>query len=307
MSGVGKNSKFISGSDIAGLVGLPFLIVAALLLPPRVWTRLGRAVAPLAKSQLSDPPAAIDRSIAQALKSDFGSRSPALEMIGNEIARHLLIMRAGSPFDGAIRTELSGAEHLDAALAAGKGVVLWDSQFYFANVATKLALARAGYDLHHMSSPSHGVSETSVGKALLNPIWVASETKNLAERVVVSYANPRPAMTRLAACLAAGKIVSVSVRETSRKPAAVPFFDRQLRLGPGAVALANKADAALIPVFTLQKKPGVFVATLEAPIRIAPGLGRHEATVVAAAEYAKRLEPYVAHAPGQWQAWRLEP
>ncbi len=309
MGGNENGSPFISTSDIFGLAGLPFLIVAALLLSPRIWARVGRTFAPLAMSRSSRQRNSFDQSVRCALHTageaqaaDIGS--PTLEMTGNEIARHLLIMRARSPFDGAIKTKIVGTGHLDAAIAAGRGVVLWDSQFYFANVATKLALARAGYALHHMSSPSHGVSDTKVGRALLNPIWVGSETKNLAERVVVSYKNPRPAMTRLSTCLAAGKIVSVSVREAARKPAMVPFLDRQLSLGPGAVALAYKADAALIPVFTVQERTGEFVTTLEAPIEISPGLDRHAATFAAAGEYAKRLERHVAQAPGQWQGWR---
>jgi lauroyl/myristoyl acyltransferase len=294
----------ISGSDIAGLLGLPPLILAALILPPTIWTRLGRSVASLAKPFLGHSIERLDQAIGEALSPGEAPESVALDLVGNEIARHLLTMRTLSPFDGSIRTDVIGSEHLSEALRRGKGAVIWDSQFYFANVATKLGLKRAGFDLFHMSSPSHGVSDTSFGRRLLNPIWVGAEAKNLAERIVVSYSNPRRAMALLSQHLVDGKIVSVSVRATSVKPATAPFLNRELRLGPGAVALAHRAGAPLIPVFTVQTEPGNYTTTVEAPLDLPVGIGRHEATSEAARLYAVRLAPYVRAYPGQWQGWR---
>ena len=59
---------------------------------------------------------------------------------------------------------------------------------------------------------------------------------------------------------------------------------------------------ALVPLFTVADGDARIVVTAEAPIPIGGG-GRRDAEQAAAAEYARRLEPYVLSYPGQWAAW----
>ncbi|MCZ6604064.1 MAG: hypothetical protein O7A03_02845 [Alphaproteobacteria bacterium] len=307
---VGLNAEFVTGSDLVAFFGLPFLILTAVLLPQRLWPALARLAVPLAGGLLPAPPQTMARSVAMAIGDRPVATVPGAipkEAMIHGIARHFLTMRVLALGGRGVRTRVIGSGHIEAALARGRGAVLWDSQFQYANMATKLALARAGIDLVHMSSAGHGVSASWFGRHFLNWAWVLAEAKYLAERVVVSYVHPRTGMTRLAERLRENRVVSVSVRAASRRPATVRFFDRSLRLGPGAPALAFQTGAALLPVFTVMEAPGRYLTIVEAPLKIPARLGRREAVQGASAAYARRLEAHVLHNPGQWSGWGSGP
>jgi len=253
-------------------------------------------------------PVSIDRFglLMRSLSDRFPLAEPAdligRRTIGHAIARHFLAMRAGLPFAEHIRTTLRGAEHISTSLAQGCGAILWDSQFRYANVATKMAVARAGFDLVHLSSPGHGVSDTAFGRRLLNPIWVAAERKYLAERIIAQPGSRDRSLGLLSKRLKQNALLSISVRAASAQPITVPFLGRHLLVGPGAPSLAVRTGAHLLPVFTVRQDDGSYLTVVEPPIDIVPGSHR-QAVAAAATAYAARLEPHVRQTPSQWAGW----
>jgi lauroyl/myristoyl acyltransferase len=193
-------------------------------------------------------------------------------------------------------------EHLTAALGQGRGAILWDSHFQFAAVVTKMAMRRAGIDLHHLSHPRHGFSDSRFGMRFLNPLRTRCEGRYVAERVVLSLDGPVAAMRTLLKRLRGNAVVSIVVRGSGLHPCPAPFFDGRLAVATGAPDLAHRSGAALLPVFTV-RQGGRYVVAIESPLAIDVAAERHAAAAAAAAEYARRLEPHVAAHPGQWAEW----
>jgi len=297
---------FLSVNDIAVLFGLPFLGLIAAFLPQNKWAGLGLKIAPLSIGMLPSPADHIRERARIFLGEAEGEKSLQnfpYKLAANEITRLFLLLGALLPFDGRLKTRLEGQEHIDVALEKGKGVIIWDSHFYFANSATKMALQRAGYKTHHLSHARHGFSNTWIGMKLLNPLWVASECKFLTERVVISYDDPASAMKRLGERLKENALVTVTVRDSAKQPVEVPFLDGQIRIAPGAPVMAKRHGAALVPVYTIRQDDGTYVTRAEAPIELSADLDTRIAVKSAVEQYAKRLEPVVREYPDQWVDW----
>ena len=127
--------------------------------------------------------------------------------------------------------------HLETALAAGRGAILWDSHFYFASLITKMGLYRSGYRLHHISRREHGFSQTNFPICVLNPNRTSIEAQYLANRVVMSDDNTGAISDGLANRLSDNEVVSVTVRGDSNRPVETRFLNSTMRIAPGAAVL----------------------------------------------------------------------
>ncbi len=297
----------VSLLDAVLFLGIPMLAVIAHLTPQWCWPKMTSGLKAFRRIFQTRKSGEIEDRVKYYFRSQLGSISPGAvpsELAANEIQKNILLMRILFPFDGTVRTVIKGQEHIEKGLRAGKGVIVWDSHFVFANFMTKVALYRAGYQAAHLSHIRHGFSPTWLGMNLLNRIWVAGEAKYLAERVVVSYGDPKPALDRLAECLGNNSVVTFTVRDSARRPVEVPFLDHILRVAPGAPLLARKTGATLVPAFTLRQSDGSYVTTLQKPIDLSCNSSdTYSALQSAVTDYANRLEPFVRSQPGQWDDW----
>lgn len=303
-----KPTGLFSISDIGVVIGLPILTVISWLVPAAWWPRICCGIAGLAGAFQPNRWGERARIIASwSLRGGAdekpSARALAKEAMAVEIERSLLMLRLHRPFKRWADVTLVGAEHIDAALEKDKGVIIWDSHFALATTGSKIALSRAGYDLHHLSNIYHGYSSTSFGIKALNPIWAGAEMKTLAERVVVAYVNPRPAMDTLRFRLEENSIISIVVRGEANRVVTTPFFGATLALAPGAPVLAAKTGAQLLPVFTVRDEDGKVVTTVEAPINLSSYEETRPAVQAAVDSYAKRLEPWLRKYPDQWLSW----
>ena len=129
---------------------------------------------------------------------------------------------------------LSGSSRIEAALAAGTGVILWVTPIAGSTLGTKVALYRAGYAVHQLSRPQHGFSTTPFGIRHFNPLWQGSEDRYLRDRILIDAQNPAPAMRRLLRVLKSNGIVSITVTAQASKTAELPFLGGRIvmPLGP---------------------------------------------------------------------------
>jgi lauroyl/myristoyl acyltransferase len=295
----------ITAGDFGLAIGLPLLALTAWLTPERAWTSLARALAPHAGAVLSrgrrDLAARVE-AVAGADRLPCPADAVAVELAASEIERNLQVLRDHLPIRWRPDIDIIGLEHLHAAMDKGRGAILWDSHFQFAAVVTKMALMGAGVGLHHLSHPRHGFSNSRFGMVVLNPVRTRCEGRYVAERVVLSLDGPVAAMRALLKRLKNNGVVSITVRGTGAKPCHVPFLGGHVSVATGALDLAYRADAPLLPVFTVRNGERYRV-TIEAPLIVDRSAGRTEAAAAAAAEYARRLEPHVVAHPGQWAEW----
>jgi lauroyl/myristoyl acyltransferase len=228
------------------------------------------------------------------------------ELYAGRFAGYLDVVR-GLLFAPDFRIRFSGLSRLEDALAQGRGVVLWISDFVSAGDVSKVALAKAGFPLVHLSRPEHGFTVSAFGMRFLNPLRIRFERAYLAERVVFERMNPAPATARLLDKLRAGSLVSImATNHEGRALADLPFLKGRITFAVGALRLARKAGAAVVPVFVLRDRDAddVFDIILAPALEIPSGRPEAEALLAAAGAYRDQLEAVVREHPQSWGAWR---
>jgi lauroyl/myristoyl acyltransferase len=197
---------------------------------------------------------------------------------------------------------MTGRERVDAALARGRGAVLWVGHFAYASLLAKVAWHEAGLAVSHLSHPRHGFSGSRFGMAVLNRLVRRVEDRYLGERVTMAPASPVAALRTLERRLRDNRVVSISARDTARRPLRVAFLDGEIALAGGAIDLAHRTGAALLPAFAVKDGDG-FVVVVEGPILVDRSLARGAAVGEAARAYAALLERHVLRHPDQWLGW----
>ena len=307
----GSRPPFISPLDLCIVIALVVLTPIAWLVPQHMWSKLARGIIAMTLHVLPRITASHVARIDHCL-GPTAARLPAREILIRWLSHYfedtLLLLKCYRPDGWQPVVQLQGLEHLKAAAAGGKGVVLWLSHFLYSSIATKIALRQAGFEIIHLSHPRHGYSSTLFGIRFLNPIRIHVEDRYLKERISTGLNGTTTAVNKLRVRLAAGGIISITARDTARKVARVPFLAGSLSLATGAPGLAWQTKTTLLPVHTLQSDGGTFTTIIESPIVLDDSQPRWDTGTAAALEYARRLEAVVLEYPDQWLGWNyLEP
>lgn len=306
-----ERPSLICAKDVALLSALPFMAALAWLLPDRLCLSLCRAAVRVF--------ACLDRRryqrfvrIVQPLLDGAGARRDADAIVESAIAlRHLerlQLLRFYRPGGWQPVIRLQGAEHLDAALARGKGAILWVKRSAFSSIETKIAFHRAGYGLCCLSRHDHGgFSLSRFGVRFLNPIRTRIERRNMAEPIVIQYGETKPAKKRMLECLAENRVLHIVVGPLARRVNQIPIFRGTLGVGGGAPILAIRTGAALLPVFTERCPDGSFRVTVEPPLKVPDRRDPEAAMAELLRQYGAVLERYVMRVPEQYDAWDYLP
>jgi len=296
----------ITLGDIATLAGLVPLTLFAWLLPERFWTAVCRAAAPLAVPMFAAAPArTLDRMLETS--RELRSRDQASALLRQLTAEHvetlLQVLKCHRPGGWRPSVSLNGRGHVGEALAAGRGAVLWVSYSIYHGLVVKQAFHQAGLPFDHLSRPGHGFSDSRFGRSLLNPIHTSVENAHLRERVLLDEGDPGAVLRALEQRLRDNRLVSVTVHRRAARPAHPTFLNGRLTLAPGAPILGFRTGAPILPVFGFRDRDGQIRVTVERPLDLTGSDSVGEAITRAAADYARRLEPYVERCPAQWRGW----
>lgn len=285
--------------DVIDAATLLTLLPAAWLLPEPAWPAftglLGRAHVRWlgAKTGHLDP----------ALLAQLGTSPDELE---TGFRQHnywelMEILREHAPWGWKARIAVVGRHHIDEALAAGRGAVLWYCPFTHADVVFKRGLHEAGYRVNHLSAFDHGFSGTRFGLAVLNPVKTRVESRYLKERCVMHDTGVGEVVRDLLGRLRRNELVSVTALHTGRHTGTRPLLGGILRLAKGAPSFALSTGSALIPVFVVPAEGG-YEVRVEPPLQAAsddPEAAK-EAFISA---YVPTLARYVAAYPSLWRGW----
>ncbi len=184
------------------------------------------------------------------------------------------------------RLQVIGREHLEEALAQGRGVVAagphagnWD-----------LAGAWAGLHFGHLTSVAEALEPVELFR------WFTETRALLGMEILPHRGGARPLLRVLLERLRAGGIVAlVSDRDLTQRGIPVQFFGAEARMAGGPAALALQTGAALIPVM-LYHDGDRAVCVLHAPLVI-------DATDDVASvtqRLATRFEQDIAAHPADW-------
>ena len=201
------------------------------------------------------------------------------------------------------RAEILGLDRLEAALARGKGVILWESNGLGRRAASKQILESRGLLVHQVHGANNlgGFLEphyaaTWLRRAILKPFFDSCERPFVAEIIDLPGSNSLAFTRRLRALLQENAILCISGDGRSgQKLVLLPFLGGAEYFSPGMVSLARISGATILPMFCLRQPGGSTTLVFEEPIELDAGV----------AQYADMLEIYIRRYPEQYRNWHL--
>lgn len=201
--------------------------------------------------------------------------------------------------------EVAGLEHVEAGLEAGKGVLLWRMSSASSPVA-KVALAKAGHPLVHLSSPLHGRSRWH-GKLwgrYIPRLYATAENRFLKERVVLAKQGNFDYLRVLLDRLGANEVVSIiGDSDEGRQNVEASILGKRVKFASGAPALARRSGCVLLTLYAVRKGPQSYRVIIDPPVELNQGDNRSRFIRDAVQEYARRLESHIVDAPDSWRRW----
>ncbi|HEX2902899.1 MAG TPA: phosphatidylinositol mannoside acyltransferase [Jatrophihabitans sp.] len=191
--------------------------------------------------------------------------------------------------DVAARANTTGWEHVQAAVAAGRGVILALPHSGNWEVAG-IWLIKQGY-------PFTTVAERLRPESLFDQFVAYRE--GLGMRVLPLTGGQRPPMDVLAERLRAGEVVCLLAdRDLSRRGVEVNFFGEPTRMPPGPALLAATTGAALLPVHCSFRADG-WEQWVGPPVELT-GANPVEAVPPATQHLADAFAGRIAERPQDW-------
>jgi lauroyl/myristoyl acyltransferase len=184
------------------------------------------------------------------------------------------------------RTDVDGLEHVDAALARGRGVILalphmgsWDNTGSYGGAL--------GYPITAVTGRFPGS---------LNDAVVQTRRRYGLDVLLVG----RPAVREIIQALAANRVVGLVCDQEEGPGVEVRFFGRRAIVPGGPAALALKTGASLMPGYQYMTPSGRHRIHLEAALSWPDGESKEELMQ----RIVHRFEAYIRERPDQWYAFR---
>ena len=305
VSGAPPRRRLASGRDVAMVPYIFVMVIVAWVTPERWCAPLCRMISRIVARLRRTKTAADERRLAALLGETLAPRTVSIHesLIANSHLRNLYYLRVLRPGGWHPRVELTGLEHIKSAIEAGRGAVVWGAQMVFGDLVTKIALARAGFPLSHLSTFGHGFSSTRFGGKVLNPLATVAEERYLKARWVMAPGSSGEALREMTRRAREKEIISISaVSARGHRTFASPLLGGTAEVATGAPLIARRTGAALLPVFTTRRDDGSFLTEVEQEIVVASDEDRTVALRRAVEEYVGRLARHVAKVPDQY-AW----
>jgi len=296
------HERWVMRRDVVLLLAFPLLLAAAWTTPRGWWPTIADAVAGGLRGALFGDLSRRALRLKRRFGWDDAQSAGVFRALAVEQTLWLFeIVRMNRPGAAPPPITLEGDQAARAAVADGRGAIFWWCPCVHRDLIAKIALARAGFDVVHLSRQGHGLSASRLGRRLFNPLLLRQEDRFLKGRAVINPSAPVGAALQLQRELKAGGVVALAAARSQHEGVARPivarFLNGRFRLAPGAVALALRSGAPLYPVMTLREGDGYRVVV--GP-DLSARIGRPQAVARA---FAAWNAPVAARTPGQWSGW----
>jgi KDO2-lipid IV(A) lauroyltransferase len=205
--------------------------------------------------------------------------------LGRVAAEYPHLRRIGV-FETGGRVETHGLDHLDAALAAGRRVVIFGGHL-------------ANWEIAALAAGQYGLDIAQIYRAANNPLvdrMIARLRGGTGELIPKGAVASR----RAVAALRRGGHVSLLADQKLNDGIAVPFFGRPAMTAPALALLALHFDCAVLPARVERLQGAHFRLTLYPPLDL-PRTGDREADVAALMRLVNEiLEGWIRERPEQW-------
>ena len=281
---------------LAGYLGFRVASMVMGLLPEAVMRRAGEGAGWVASFLAPAKLALVRRNLARVVGDEAATTRRARRMF-QSYGRYWAEVFWVRPRRVAAILEHSvvdGEEHIEAARAAGKGVIV--------------ALPHLGnWEAAGPQAERLGVPMLAAAEALPNPRivkWFIETRGELGIDVVIVGRDRRATQQLIERLRDGGAIALLSDRDLSGRGIPVDFFGETTTLPAGPVALSDRTGAALLPVgcYFNERRGHHFV--VEPPIQV-PSLPDKDARIAEGTQrYAAALEALIRRAPEQWHLFQ---
>lgn len=315
---VDTNAKrpFIVGKDLSMLLSLIFVGPFSWIMPVKFWRGFSLLLAYCHTHIFIKRSQTRIKEIERIYGSEVKGYAPSkieIHRVASTIEQMLQYFREYRPGGWTPHIELFGRKHVEGALENGRGGILWIAPFFFNNLIVKKGFSKAGLPVSHLSAFFHGPSPSRFGINYINPVWIMAENKYIDERIVIQpwrkliYKRPGNKMghiRKIESRLQANGLVLMGCEPTlSQKGVEQTVLKGKFTFATGAPSLALANGSALLPVFTISKKPNSFEVNIEAPLVMPDTMGRHEVINMLINNYARLIESYVGQNPTLLRPW----
>jgi lauroyl/myristoyl acyltransferase len=301
-------SPFIDAADVFKIPAFVAMAAASWCLPERYWPFVARCVARcrnrVFQARFNEDMAALPPFLLELVHED--AAEAGLRFGARYYEEHMQVFRSLRPGgEWSPSFQIEGFEHVNDALHAGAGAVLWVADFAYSSLLAKMALTEAGIWVNHLSRREHGFSRTRFGMKFLNPLQVKAENRYLNERLVMDE-YPESQLRPILQCLKSNEVVSITAGNWARQTVQTRMFDGTLELAMGPARLSMISGAPLLPVFLTPGNEGAYDLCIERPLTAPDGVSRDVALEEIASRYAGLLAGYIRRFPYQWRGWRTD-
>jgi lauroyl/myristoyl acyltransferase len=211
------------------------------------------------------------------------------------------------------QVEIKGWEHLESALAKGKGAILWEASAFGSRNLSKQILRDKGLAIHQVHAEGHlgwaGIdlrSGTWLRRHVIVPTihrWMA----RFVESIVWLRRGQSVAVAKvlLDVLKRNGVVCSAADGDWGARLAAVQHLGRPRSFATGMVSLARVSGAALLPLFCVQGREGIPTLTIGPPIQVQGSGGRRSSLEDAVVQWVTLFESHVKADPGKYRAWHI--
>jgi Kdo2-lipid IVA lauroyltransferase/acyltransferase len=205
--------------------------------------------------------------------------------LGRVAAEYPHLSRIGV-FAGDGRVEVCGIEHLEAALAARRQLIMFGGHL-------------ANWELAPLAAGQYGLDMTHIYRAANNP---------LVDRMIARFRGGAGAFApkgaagsrRAFAALRRGGHLAMLIDQKLNDGIAVPFFGRPAMTAPAVALLALHFDCVVLPVRVERQRGAHFRLTVYPPLPLSRVADRDAAVAALMTEVNRTLEGWIRARPEQW-------
>jgi len=262
------------------------------LLPEPVMRRTGEALGTLAFYLARRRRRLVQRHLRRVLGDDAALKSTARRMFASygRYWAEVFWVRARHKQQFLDHGDLIGMERIEAAVAAGRGIVLalphlgnWDA---------------AGAKAEQIGIPVLAVAERLPNRRIVE--WFVKVRNQMGIEVVLTGNGSRITRELVARLEAGGTVALVADRDLSGRGVEVEYFGEKTTIPAGPVALAERTGAALFPVGAYFKEGRGHRFVVHPPLQIPDAPTREERVALGAQLCATAFEEIIRVAPHQW-------
>ena len=191
-----------------------------------------------------------------------------------------------------------GREHIDQALAQGKGAIILTAHF-------------GNWELLGASILANGYTIRGITRQLRSKRLDAI-VSTYREKVGWQGIDRDRSVREVLRCLRQNELIAILADvDTRTRGVFVDFFGRPAYTPYSPVALALKTGAAILPTFIIRQPDDSHRAVVEAPLPLQQSGDREQDLLVNTQRFTKVIESYIRRYPEQWiwmhERWKTKP